>query len=562
MPSAFYVNWWTRHYFEKNDKLSGVNADERGFLKIFTTAMIERQKKVALDLVKQTFEKKFVQPNIAKMSEIKSIKNKEVAREEYLNLVRDVQEQALPQAAATMVKELQMVPWDKIDTENPNLNVVIQNLQVFIDKVRKTLKKVESDFKKPETITALISDKELNALVSGNTQVSSELSTETNAFRRKLREDIMGSEEFSIDLKGKYKNGVDSYLKTVAMVEANLIILESFKTEDNLKNLPVKVRSTMMQQLIGSTWAMLNRNIIGFMSEERLSTALVNSKKVKEAINQSLSKNNKNQNGVTITGTFESAVTGAESSLVFSKKTSDVSLDINIEKMIDGESIGTFSVSFPSVSLKRTFVKQGKRQSINLKTDTKLGHFFEIKQAFGETNKKRQDMLQEAFYNAFAKYKAKRNEKNEVISAKVSEKKANKDRIIYDDEMTAVYKWFRYLALVPALTGSQNKDDFAFFFVVNDKVYTADKIVAKVIQDDGKKGGLNLSHNLPNLQRQLITLHKRVPAERDGNIWTPDKHSANIRSNNIIEAIRGLLIAIKLNANFNTLDFSGIEGIL
>ena len=95
----------------KSDKTSEKEIQkQRGFLKIFTTAVIERQKNQAKKLVEDSFEEKFIKPNLAKMGNLKDPAMNKVPREEYLNLIHDIQTEVIQTATNKIVQDLNIVP--------------------------------------------------------------------------------------------------------------------------------------------------------------------------------------------------------------------------------------------------------------------------------------------------------------------------------------------------------------------------------------------------------------------------------------------------------------------
>lgn len=111
--------------------------------------------------------------------------------------------------------------------------------------------------------------------------------------------------------------------------------------------------------------------------------------------------------------------------------------------------------------------------------------------------------------------------------------------------MKNMYNYYHAAMLPLAVSGSLTSDDFAYFLVVNDKVYNVIEIIQKVANNDDFS---SIESNLSTHQNNIKNIHQRsfVP-ERD-------PHS-NIegyeRSSYMINTINKLNIVIKLILEVN-----------
>lgn len=225
--------------------------------------------------------------------------------------------------------------------------------------------------------------------------------------------------------------------------------------------------------------------------------------------------------------------------------TADIQLSVTNNK-------GEVVINLPSISLKRTSSGTGKipKYNVHIKS-TSIQKIIEL----GGLENSSFDL--ETFYNAYA------NHMRQTHTMPGGEPIMNK--VININQM---YKAFHMAALLTALTGSLNIEDFAYYLVINDKLFTATDILnmamggqvnisAGLLSAKGKdnidkilSGSQNTS--LSRAQPSIVEAHNRLFQ----NLKDPDRSDSaesQQRSSEIIRLINGLTLTLNLNISLTNL---------
>lgn len=238
--------------------------------------------------------------------------------------------------------------------------------------------------------------------------------------------------------------------------------------------------------------------------------------------------------------------TGSGGEMVKSKQRYSTGTTDIVVEVVGGN--GKVVIQLPGITLKRTSTGSKKNPSINIHLkSTTVGKLIEMSRMAGGGF----DLA--TFYNAYA------NANRETLNFQTQKTVVNRVT-----GMGTMYKAFKQAALATALTGSMNANDFAYYLVINEQVFTASEIVAGVLAGNGSVVGgqvkslagmsvdeiLNSSQNIslesaqPALARKHSELlfNKYLTAD-------DDKAEADARSNEVIQLINNLHISLNLKMN-------------
>lgn len=277
--------------------------------------------------------------------------------------------------------------------------------------------------------------------------------------------------------------------------------------------------------------------IAGGFIAEYLTTAEIN--KIEELL-ESMG----NLSGIKVTAKQAGARSGKTAKGTgYNVATEDVKLSVS-----DG--IGNLSVSIPGLSVKRTTIRSvnGQRYVKFRAKTSSLGNLI--------ANSKYDASTLSTFYNAFANH--------------------NKPYVDFDDPeqptkvvsikgMASMYNSMHYSFLLTALSGAISKEDFAYFIMINDKVYTILDILnasnEKTALLVGAKGasGANILNALntdsvvgTSLNRTSQAAIAKQHRAIFNNLWNQKngrsmQELGDLRSQEIMQAIQGLQIVLDLN---------------
>lgn len=425
-------------------------------------------------------------------SKMKNVSNNKKGEEEFFKLLSDLQNNILNKAANKMVENLGTTNLGYSDLYGVEQDM--NKLQSVLDIFSKITTQITNSSFSNNPIAILTVD-----MLKGDTSSSNI----KNIFREAYLTD---GQTFKVD--GSYGRAIKSHQNEINKVLAGLSALKSIK-EGSMKNFDTSIKSEVIISLVMSIWSTLNR-IVGFVSEDILT----------DAIEEFILSEMKNI-GENITVVAE----GTGSGSIFSKKTEDVSLKLDLKKMLKGEGQGEISFNLPGITLKRTNIKQNNIAKVHIKSDAVLSNFLD--------NMNMSVKLSE-FYHAYADYNmAIKRKKGRALPAELNKSAAA--------GMMNMYNYFHAAMLPMALAGSLDKDDFAYFMIINDKVYNVIEIVQKVANN---KDFSFVSSNLGTSQTGIKNAHN--------GFYQPETDPlSNIegdrRSDLILSRIRSLKVTMELN---------------
>lgn len=251
---------------------------------------------------------------------------------------------------------------------------------------------------------------------------------------------------------------------------------------------------------------------------------------------------------------LQATATGAESGYAivngkqvgFAAKTSDISIQLTNKE-------GTMTINLPGISLKRTGAFQRGQNGnifadIHVKTSN-LGNMLNTAQV--------KDDMQSHVYNLIA---------NNGRAAKIVE---NNDGTIGETyqhpniNLNDMYRWIYAATLLASFAGNLTMSDFANFWVVNDKVYTAPEIIiaafkgsipaghaghhafAKYLEDASKSGIAKSAASIPKKHSEIFDnlLSTSLSMEEQ----------SRRRSQQIMDAMTGIPYSMHLRVSINAL---------
>ena len=446
---------------------------------LYNERLVKNQYEVAISRLKKKLVTSYKQniPNISN-------------DEEFFKLLEDIQNNVLPAAAEKMASALETTNISRVDIATAKMDV--NKLEEVITRFRTVLKQMTNSPFLDDPIPILTAD----MLKKGKIQ----------DFKEKYRNAYLtNGTTFKVDQN--YSRAIVSHQNEINKLLANMNALNELTGKSNIK-VPSEVKSDLIQSFLYSTFFTLNR-MVGFVSEDILADSINNltEKEIKSI-------------GLDIIS--DTAATGKSS--IFNVQTQDVSLSIDLSKDLkQGENeIGNIKVNLPGVTLKRTNVKKDNIADIHIKSNTELGKLLNNSD-LGETHLK-------AFYNSYANYNRRISSKEK---AELSRSEGN------DIAMANMYEYLHASFLPLALGGSLDKDDFAYYMVINDRVFNIIEIIEKIA--DGQDRSM-VSSDLSTQQTKTKNYHSQLY-----NTYKNVENGAIQRSNEILNYIQKLKITMELS---------------
>lgn len=232
----------------------------------------------------------------------------------------------------------------------------------------------------------------------------------------------------------------------------------------------------------------------------------------------------------------------------YSTGTADIQISVTNSK-------GIVVLNLPSISLKRTSSGASNKMpkyNIHIKT-TKVGKLIEL----GEFVQQGFDLG--LFYNAYANHKRRTHTMpgGEPVYNEVT-------------NINQMYRSFHTAALLTSLTGSLDTTDFAYYLVINDKLFTADEILLMAMGGKAQIGAGHLINaskskadsilggnsaeatSLSRAQQHVANYHSKLfESLKDPDI--AESIESQTRSNEIQKIINNLTLTLNLNIQLSDL---------
>lgn len=252
----------------------------------------------------------------------------------------------------------------------------------------------------------------------------------------------------------------------------------------------------------------------------------------------------KNINNISQNGFFKIQVlhSGIQSSSNKNKsgyrvQTSDLSIVITDTK-------GEIQLKLPGISLKRTSSgSQSSNRTYNI--HVKSSSIGKLIANAGLGQNSAFDL--NTFYNYYANNKRTTHrfgENNETVVNKVT-------------HINQMYKAFYSAILLTAIAGSLTVDDFAYFLVINDKIFTAEEIIQKALTGDaniiGGKIEKDSGYSTLFTAQDAIRQHHEQLFNLLQKPNVNDRTQAKERSNRIIQKINKIKLTLNLKMQLNDL---------
>ena len=341
------------------------------------------------------------------------INGKIIGEEEFFKLLDDLQNDGITKAANAMVSSLETTNLSAKDITEASHDA--DKLQEIISRFSEILVQMTEGSFSENPLPALTYE-----MLQGNTSLANIKEVYRNAY-------LKDGTTFKVD--ASYKGAVGRYYNEINKILANVSAMKSI-AEGGMSNFSPEVQSQALQAFSFSTLRRMNK-IVGFVSENKLAeympTYLTN-------LIEKLGA-----------GKLRIVAEGTKPGSIFSKNTEDVSIYVDMQKMLDGSAEGQISIKLPGVTLKRTNVKNNIAH-INIKSGTSLSKLLD--------NSKISIPLRE-FYNAYADYNMaiiKPGRKSRLPA------ELNKSA---EGAMQEMYNYFHAAFLPLALAGNLDRSDFA-----------------------------------------------------------------------------------------------------
>ena len=425
----------------------------------FNNVLIKTQYEVSKKRLNDAFDAYI---NRAKLS-LKNNGVNDYNEEKIKNLLNDIQNNVLTKAAQQMTEKI-VLPENQYFSQGKSFKDAAKSLGEILKGLKEAFKTIMSE----KTLQELLKTEVTEAVA--NTKFSKD-SKELKEIRDTYRNFTTIPKSFSLKI-----NESPSSARVQKLVK-NMIILQNMlnKYKNGGKGSLVAGESELIQSFIWSTTSLL-RILLGFVSEDTLVDI------VQGEITDELQKSFQGVKEISISA----EKVGSKRNESQNVNTADISISLDLQKGLKTGNAGKIELKLPDISLKRTSVNlDSPKAEIKIKTKAKLDRFF----GDGSFGNKTQDIIH--FITAPEK-KEPRDEK----------KKHTKD-------------FFDYLkiAMFPsALAGNLTQDDFAYFFVINNRVYNVIDIIT------GAKDGRDLAKNLI-----WSGYTKIIPKPDDTNYWMKDK---------------------------------------
>lgn len=451
-------------------------------MKVFTATKIQKQFNNSKKILKNELKEHF-KPQVQNYLKTGS-------DEEFFKLLEDLRKNALEKQAESMNKQLVAgFSYNKINSIfssdiKGSVSIDLKLLQEAINQWKELLKYTDNaSF--GDQITAYLQIPDLVEAINESRLTVDEA-------KEKSRNFYLGDNNYSFVVNDKFKRSVNMQAKNIKKSYANLAVLQQLAnqlkstTKDSVSISVSEKVSEFTKSFLFSTFFTIGK-ILGFLSEDFFANSLAFQNFVTDEIAGSLLKDK----NITISG----KTSGTSSSDMFKVATSDIKLELNVPEMLKKKKNGTMSINLDlGVSLKRSRSSMGQGK-INLKSSAKLGNI--LKKIF--SNQKELYI----FYSALSNYR-----------------RSSQGRYVYNnkEQMESMYSFMKAAMFPWAAAGSLTKDDFAYFFVLNDKTYT----VLDLLDKAGALGfteSVNLEFNPSQTQvaktyGQLLKDNKKYLADK------------------------------------------------
>ena len=311
--------------------------------------------------------------------------------------------------------------------------------------IMEELEKAFSLIADPKILNELVTQEIQDAIAKVTNRGEGAISKDLEEIRNEYRSLVNVPKEFEINGQKKIVNPQTQKLfKNIAFLKNMLK-----KYESGGKDFKVGAESDLIKSFIWSTVTLL-RTMLGFISEETLA------KEVQNVVNKDLEKHFQGK-GVS----FVAQKVGSERNTSKNVKTADVSASIVLTDLKGGQ----ISIDLPDISLKRTSADLSKdTATIKIKTKAKLDRFFNDG-SFGRRN-------------------------NDIIHFLAANTSDASDELHRKNHTKYFFDYLKIAMFPTALAGNLTPGDFAYFFVVNNRVYSVLDIIT------GAKNGENFAKNL------------------------------------------------------------------
>lgn len=430
----------------------------------YNAALIERQYKKSMATTREKLVKTF-------KNDLAPYLKGNQDDDEFFRLLNDVQTKVYDKSAEQMANKIGM----GLTAAEISQTTSEKNVKEFIKKLDKcitTMKSVFEPFGKGTFQEEVGSTFKMDNILSNinNNGVAQAVSDAKAASR-----EYFGS-NYSFSFNETFKRSFDAQKKNIQSAMANLEVLKKLAREVQNQGGPQVSEevSEFAKAFLMSTFSYVGK-IVGVFSEDFLQ------KDIKTHINKTLEKSFQNNKKIKV------ETTGTEKGTVFHTKTTDIQISLDVQKMLDGKADGTIQINLPGASLKRTRNQQGGSGKISLKTGASFKNFID-NMDISNKNKHLSN-----FYNAFVNYRRSFN-KHFVFSDK--------------NKMENMYSFFKVAMFPLAAAGSLDKEDFAYFLVINNQTYNVIDIMQKM--GTGQNLAANTSVNFQEHQSKLRTLYNNT----------------------------------------------------
>lgn len=488
-----YIHYHYNNYSQKNTP-----AENASFLASrYNKHRIQSQYKLSIEDLNKKLKTIY-------LSKIQDTENP-MGEDEFFKLLEDMKDNVLSKAATKMVNNISTTNLGRQDIAAGSKNVV--ELQKIIDTFEKILTQITGSTFSDNPIPILT-----NELLKGDTSISNIKKVYRDAY-------LTDGTVFKVDTK--YSRAIVSHKNEINKMLASLSAIKNIQ-QGGMRNFDSSIQSQTISAFIWSIYFTLNR-IVGFVSEDKIVEY------IPEYLTEYLQKEFSNISNIHV------SASGTKSSSIFNVQTEDIAIAIDMEKMLNGKN-GTIKVKLPGASLKRTNIKKNNMAKIHIKTNAQLAKFLD------NANFSNQDLSN--FYQAYSTY-------NMSIITKLQNQKERKMPAQLNrtakDAMEDMYTYFHATILPMALGGSLTSDDFAYFIIINDKVFNIVEIIQKIANSNDYSF---VESNISVMQTSVKNMHNKyyqVEKNPDSNI------EGESRSSLILNDIRKRNITMQLNLALNKL---------
>ncbi len=433
----------------------------------YNVALIERQYKKSMATTREKLIKTF------KRDLAPYLKGNQ-DDDEFFQLLNDVQKKVYDKSAEKMANEIGM----GLTAAEISQTTSEKNVKEFIKKLDKcitTMKSVFEPFGKGTFQEEVESTFKIDNILSNiNNNGVAQAVSDAKAISREY---FLGS-NYSFSINDTFKRSFNTQKKNIQSAMANLEVLKRLARE--VQNQGVSQVSEEVgkfaEAFLMSTFSYIGK-IVGIFSEDFLQ------EDIERHLDKTLEKSFQNNKDIQLSVKS----TGTEKGTVFHTKTTDIQISLNIPKMLDEKEDGKIQINLPGASLKRTRNQQGGSGKISLKTGASFKNFIDNM----DISNKNQHLS--SFYNAFVNYRRSFN-KHFVFSDK--------------NKMENMYSFFKVAMFPLAAAGSLDKEDFAYFLVINNQTYNVIDIMQKM--GTGQSLAADTSVNFQEHQSKLRTLYNNT----------------------------------------------------